>query len=163
MLPTDRYRRVVTRLFVAALLVVLPRTTAAQELSITPSSRSPLFDQVTIAAGPAQDRPQPPSRAVSSSGRRPFIPLYVTFGALQVLDAHSTLRAVRAGGVEQNPILKGAANNPAALFAVKAGVGTATILLADKVRTRSRVGAFVLMAALNSVYATVVAHNYSVR
>lgn len=42
----------------------------------------------------------------------------------------------------------------AALIGVKAGVGTATILLADKLRTRHRVGAMVLMAALNSVYAT---------
>jgi len=35
-------------------------------------------------------------------------------------------------------------------------------VLAEKVRSKSRVGAILLMAALNSTYATVVAHNYRV-
>jgi len=41
-------------------------------------------------------------------------------------------------------------------------VTAATILLADKVRVRNRTGAIILMAALNSAYAIVVAHNYSI-
>jgi len=88
------------------------------------------------------------------------VPLYASFASLQMLDAHSTLRAVRAGGVEQNPLLRGLADKPAALVAIKAGVAVSTIAVADKVRGRSRVGAIALMAALNSAYAVVVAHNY---
>ena len=38
--------------------------------------------------------------------------------------------------------------------------GTGSDLDADKVRGRSRVGAIAMMAALNSAYAVVVAHNY---
>jgi hypothetical protein len=43
---------------------------------------------------------------------------------------------------------------------VKAGVAASTIVLADKMARGNRVGAIVLMAALNSAYAVVVAHNY---
>src|SRR3954447_24406582 len=41
--------------------------------------------------------------------RRPAVlpALYVSFAALQALDAHSTLSAVGAGGNEANPALKG--------------------------------------------------------
>ena len=47
-----------------------------------------------------------------------------------------------------------------ALVALKAGVTASTILLTEKLRVRNRVGAIVLMAALNSAYAMVVVHNY---
>ena len=87
--------------------------------------------------------------------------MYASFAALQALDAHSTLRAIHRGAVEQNPMLRSIASNPAALFAVKAGVAASTIVLVDKMRNRSRVGAIVLMAGLNSVYATIVARNYA--
>ena len=90
--------------------------------------------------------------------------MYVAFGTLQALDIHSTLSAVNSGaGTEQNLVLRGIANNPAGLIAVKSGVAAATILLADKLRVRHRTGALVLMAALDSAFAVVVAHNYSVR
>jgi hypothetical protein len=86
--------------------------------------------------------------------------MYVTFASLQMLDAHSTLRAVNAGAVEQNPLMRGLTDKPVAFVALKAGVAASTIVLADKMRGRSRVGAVVMMAALNSAYAMVVAHNY---
>src|SRR5262245_3052348 len=95
-------------------------------------------------------------RSAPSSPRGVLVPLYVSFASLQMLDAHSTLRAMRAGGVEQNPLLRGLADKPAALVAIKAGVAVSTIAVADKVRGRSRVGAIALMAALNSAYAVVV-------
>jgi hypothetical protein len=89
-----------------------------------------------------------------------LLPLYVSFAGLQALDAHSTMRGLRAGGTEQNPLLRGIAGRPAALVALKAGVAASTILLTESLRVRNRAGAIVLMAALNSVYAMVVTHNY---
>jgi hypothetical protein len=86
--------------------------------------------------------------------------LYVSFASLQMLDAHSTIRAVRAGGVEQNPLMRGLADKPAALFALKAGVAASTIALAERLRGHSRLGSIALMAGLNSAYAIIVAHNY---
>ena len=117
---------------------------------------------LVAATARAQESPVPSSRPPSapSSPRGVLVPLYASFASLQMLDAHSTLRAVRAGGVEQNPLLRGLADKPAALVAIKAGVAVSTIAVADKVRGRSRVGAIALMAALNSAYAVVVAHNY---
>ena len=89
-----------------------------------------------------------------------LVPLYVSFASLQMLDAHSTIRAVRAGGVEQNPLMRGLADKPAALFALKAGVAASTIGLAERLRRHSRLGSIALMAGLDSAYAIVVAHNY---
>jgi hypothetical protein len=77
-----------------------------------------------------------------------------------MLDAHSTTRALASGAVEANPMMRGVAGNPAALVAVKAGVTASTIVVAEKLRSRSRVGAILFMAALNSTFATIVAHNY---
>jgi hypothetical protein len=99
-------------------------------------------------------------RSDVSTNRGVLVPLYVSFASLQMLDAHSTLRAVRAGGVEQNPVMRGLADKPAALVALKAGVAFSTIAIAERVRGRSRLGSIALMAGLNSAYAMVVAHNY---
>jgi hypothetical protein len=151
---------------VACAIALAPVVASAQEV-LTPSLASltaaPLFElaqtQAPIAAAdaPRLDRVKP------AGSRGVLLPLYASFATLQLLDAHSTLRAVRAGAVEQNPMVGSMANHPAALVAMKAGVAASTIVLADKMRNRSRVGAIVLMAGLNSLYATVVAHNYSVR
>ena len=89
-----------------------------------------------------------------------LLPLYVSFAGLQMLDAHSTMRALRAGGSERNPLLRDLADSPAGLLAVKAGVTASTILLSEKLRVKHRVGAMVLMTALNSAYTMVVVHNY---
>ena len=51
---------------------------------------------------------------------------------------------------------------PAALIAFKAGMTAGTLYLVERVRRHSRVGAIVLTAAFNSVYATVVANNYRI-
>lgn len=114
--------------------------------------------------------PREPSPATDTRGGRPeparsrgvLLPLYVSFTALQALDAHSTLRALDAGATEANPLMGGMARTPAAFVAVKAGLAASTIYLVEKIRVKHRGAAIVLMAALNSLYATVVAHNYRV-
>ncbi len=94
------------------------------------------------------------------SSTRPLVPLYVSFAVLQALDVHSTTRALNAGAVEGNPLMRGVADQPAALMAVKAGGAASTIWLTHKLARRSKTGAFVVMAAVNSAYAMIVAHNY---
>jgi hypothetical protein len=153
-----RFRGYVRRVSVVCVGVALTASTArAQELGVTTGELPPLFAPAAATAI------VPAEREVAKhapSDRRILLPLYVSFGALQMLDAHSTLRAIDAGGTEQNPLMRGVASHPAALVALKAGVAASTIVLAEKVRGRSRVGAIVLMAALNSVYTAVVVHNY---
>lgn len=110
----------------------------------------------------AADASTPAARSDNRSGRGVLVPLYLSFAALQALDAHSTFRALDAGGAEANPLMAGLAGNRAAFMAVKAGVTASTIYLVEKVRVKSRTAAVVLMAAINSAYATIVAHNYRV-
>jgi hypothetical protein len=147
------------RVVVCAGLTLLASAAHAQDLPLPARTLAPLLTQseplTTVRGERAIDRP-----ASAASDRGVLVPLYISFASLQMLDAHSTIRAVRAGGVERNPLMQGLADKPAALVALKAGVAVSTIALADRVRGRSRVGAIVLMAALNSAYATIVAHNY---
>jgi hypothetical protein len=94
--------------------------------------------------------------------KKVLVPLYISYAALQGLDVHSTTRALRGGASEANPLMRGVAQQPVALIAVKAGAAATTIWLTHKVSKRSRAGAIVLMAAVNSAYAVIVAHNYRV-
>ena len=88
--------------------------------------------------------------------------LIVSFGALQMLDAHSTTKALAAGGREANPAMGAIASNPTALYAVKAGTFAATAYLAERISRKHPKRAVVLMAVLNSAYVAIVAHNYRV-
>ena len=157
----------------AALVVTLvvgasPAAAAAQIIVGSPSVSMPpsedAADSSSIDPGsPILAAPETHLELAQPTKSRPrgvLVPLYVSFAALQALDVHSTLRAVDAGGVEQNPFLKGLVNQPAALIALKGGVAASTILIADRLQHHNRIGAIVAMTALNSVYATVVAHNY---
>ncbi len=122
------------------------QTTAAQ--SIPPVS-------------PSQDRPAP-SIVVPPARPRGLVPLYVSFAVLQGLDVHSTLTAIHNGAVEQNALMAPFVKQPAAFVAFKAAATAGVIVAADRLSKRNRVGAYVLMFAMNSAYAVIVAHNYRV-
>jgi hypothetical protein len=94
--------------------------------------------------------------------RRPraLLPLYVSFASLQVLDAHSTTRALDRGAVEANRLMRGIAGSPVALLAVKAA-GTAGVFYAsEKIWKRNKTAAVLFMVATNSAMAFVVQRNY---
>ncbi len=98
-----------------------------------------------------------------SGGRdRPaaLVPLYLTFGGLQVLDAHSTLSAVNLGARETNPLVRQALGSPAGMLALKSGAAVGVVLLTEKLRKRNRTAAVLTMIAINSAYVTIAAHNY---
>jgi hypothetical protein len=145
---------------IVVMLALIPAKVSAQD-PVSPSPVAAHLDLARLPAAATADTPPRLAPAATSSSRGVLVPLYVSFAALQALDAHSTLRGIHRGAVERNPMLRSIANNPSALFVVKAGVAASTIAIADKMRDRSRVGAIVLMAGLNSLYATVVAHNYA--
>src|SRR5438105_2697024 len=90
-----------------------------------------------------------------------MLPLYSSFVGLQVLDVHSTARAIRAGAVEKNAMMSGLAGRPAALVLMKAGMAAGMIYLVDaKVRKRNRVVAMATMTGAAAAYAIIFAHNY---
>lgn len=88
--------------------------------------------------------------------------MYVSFAALQIMDAVSTRQALANGAREANPMMGGVAKNSAAMFAVKAGTAAATTFFAEKLAKKHPKRAAVLMAVLNAGYAAVVLHNYRV-
>jgi ABC-type uncharacterized transport system permease subunit len=108
----------------------------------------------------------PPEIALSqfapSAARRPtgLMPLYISFGALQGLDAHSTASALRRGAVEANPLMKGVASNEAGLLAFKAAGTAGLIFASEKLWKKNPAAAVALMIASNSAMIWVVQHNY---
>jgi hypothetical protein len=118
---------------------------AAAALAVPPSPAGP-FQSVTPRVGP--ERP---------GG---LVPLYVSLATLQVLDVHSTRRALSGGAVEANPLMKGVAANSAGLLAVKAAGTAGVVYASEKMWKKNRVAAVIFMAATNSAMVWVVQHNY---
>ena len=129
---------------------------SAQELPAA-SLRDAAQTQVLPAAPPGID-----TAGSGLAQQRPgaLFPLYVSFGTLQILDAHSTSRAINNGAVETNPVMKGIAGNEVALLAVKAAGTAGVVFASEKLWKRSRTAAVILMIATNASMAWVVQHNY---
>jgi len=139
----------------AAVLVVLVVSggyAAAQEPE-TPAVRIAGEEGVSAPLGVARAEPHRPGA---------LVPLYASFGALQILDTRSTLQALGRGGVEANPVMKGVVNHRVALFAVKAAATTGVIVASEKMWKKNRTAAVIFMLATNSAMAWVVEHNYRV-
>jgi hypothetical protein len=142
------------------LLCVLGSTGAvAQELQAPTLLKS--ADEAAASASVGPSTPAQPATALLEQ-RRPatLIPMYVSFSTLQILDAKSTLDVVGRGGAEANPVMKGVAGNPVALFAVKAAGTTGVIFAAEKMWKKNKPAAVIFMLAANSAMAWVVNHNY---
>jgi len=89
--------------------------------------------------------------------------LYVSLAGLQAYDVYATTTGLRRGAVEANGVMKNVAGNPAAMWAVKAGVTTATIVIAEQLwKQHRRTAAIVTMIASNGLMAVVAARNASV-
>lgn len=89
-----------------------------------------------------------------------LIPLYVSFGVLQVFDTQSTVDAIARGGMEANPVLKGIAGNPVALVAVKAAGTSGVIFATEKMWKKNKRAAVIFMMAANCAMAWVVKSNH---
>lgn len=123
---------------------------AADAVPAALASENPRRDGAT-ATRAAEHRP---SRGITTS-------LYAGLIAVQALDVHSTLGAVDAGRRETNMMVRWATSRPAVFIGVKAASAAGTILLVERVRRTHPKPAMFLLAAIDSAYAFVVAHNYS--
>jgi Domain of unknown function (DUF5658) len=101
-----------------------------------------------------------PTNTVELRRPRALPPLYVSFVALQVLDVHSTMKSIGEGRAEANPVMNGLVRQPAAFVAAKVAATAATFYVSERLWRRNRVGAVVLMLAVNGTYAAIVANNY---
>jgi len=91
---------------------------------------------------------------------RLLVPLYVMFGGLQALDAHSTITAVEAGAREANPVVRHALGTPGGMLVLKGATAAAVVVLSERLWPHNRTAAVLTMIALNSAYITIAAHNY---
>jgi hypothetical protein len=104
-----------------------------------------------------------PRIEVTSDERPKVLPvLYVSLAALQSYDVYSTTHGIARGAQEANSAMRGVVSNKAAFLAVKAGTTAVSILIAERMWKRNRVGAIVSMAVVNGIMASVAAHNASV-
>ena len=99
---------------------------------------------------------------VASTPRRPaaMLPLYMTFAALQVLDTHSTSKALGRGAVESNPLVRPFADNELGLIAVKAAGSAGVIFASEQLWKKNKTAAIAFMVATNAAMTWVVQHNY---
>lgn len=147
------------RVALTLMLLAGPAATAAIASEGDPAapSTTPLAAAVARAAKSAEASVD--LWSLSQTPRRPMAlsALYGTYGTLQALDVVTTRRALSAGAREQNPMMKN--GNMAAMIAVKAAAGASTIYFTEKLWKKNRVGAVIVMAALNGATAAIVANN----
>jgi len=89
--------------------------------------------------------------------------MYASLAGLQAFDGYTTLRGVRAGATETNPLVGGLASQPAAFWTVKALSTITTIYFAEQLwRQHKRKQAIMTMVVANGVMGAVAARNASV-
>ena len=101
----------------------------------------------------------------TAAPHRPLVlpSLYAGSAFLQGYDAYSTLAALKHGGTEANPLMKGITKSPVAFIGLKAGVTTMSIMAAERMwKDNNRIGAVLTMVASNGFMAMVAAHNAAV-
>jgi len=148
--------------FVGAVCVVLLSVAAPAAAQDDPPARPLLMPDGTLIVH-MLDLPtlvvEPPRGA-----RPPILPvLYASFVGLEVYDGYSTSRGLAAGATEANALVRWAADNPTAFWAVKGGAAVASIYIAERLWTHHhRAQAIAMMVASNVLMAAVAAGNQSV-
>ncbi len=131
-------------------------------------SLTPLADAISVTP-PVHfsDTDQSASQVVRGVRGQPWsnqllVGLEITTAATQMLDAHSTLKALNAGATEANPLMGGLAKHKAAFIGVKAAIGTGLILATHRAARNNKAAAILMAVASNSAYLMIAQHNYKV-
>ena len=105
--------------------------------------------------------PMSPGASYSPALTRPAaLPaLYVSLGAMQVFDVYSTRSALKAGAREANAIAAPFSGNAGSMLGLKAATTVGTIVFAERLWKKNKVGAIVMLAAINGATAAVSIHN----
>ena len=90
--------------------------------------------------------------------------MLVGYAGLQAADAHSTLRALEASAVKENPspVAQWAVRSAPRAYAVKAGATAGIWWTLDRMACRRPRLSFWMVTALNTLLAVVVSNNYRV-
>jgi hypothetical protein len=152
------HRTIAAACFAAAATLAVPAH-AADDTASRPHASAAV---VSAAAGVDIDwSPAPVVDGPRRSSRGPLLPsLYVSLAGLNAFDAYSTRAAMASGALEGNPIMRNAARNSTAMWAVKSGATATTILLADRLwRQNRKAHAIAVMVVSNGLMAAVAAQN----
>jgi hypothetical protein len=158
---------VVTRVFCPVLFALLlsPSIASAQDAESSPAEVvSPLIDaHRSNAHGDSHAVLHHESRKGSAwPFRLTMGTLYTTTIVAQVYDVDSTLKSMRRGGVEMNPLMSFAFKNEKLFLAIKASGVAATIWAAHHTGKRHKVSAILTMVALNAAYYAIIQNNYAI-
>ncbi len=110
-------------------------------------------------AGENEDRPVTSAAEVSSKRPAMLSALYVSLGAMQALDVHSTLTALKAGARESNPIAAPFTANAGSMIGLKVVSTATTIFFAERLWKANRLKAILVLAAINGATAAVAMRN----
>ena len=105
--------------------------------------------------------PLTPFSTYTPSVKRPAVlpALYVTLGVMQAMDIYSTSAALKAGAKEANPTAAPFAGHTGSMIGLKAATMAGTIFFSERMWKTNKVGAIVMMAAINGATAAVSMHN----
>ena len=113
-------------------------------------------EQSAIEHSVPREMRRDPRRAVLSS-------LHLMTGVVQGYDGLLTLKVLKAGGIETNPLIKPVASNEGAMLAVKMAAAISTVIGTESLwRNDHKVGAIVAAIVANSAMAMVARHNAKV-
>jgi hypothetical protein len=150
--------------FASTAFAQVPNSDAYDALFVTRPIASPeqpvIRPSVVTAAAQMPTAPIQPLSEIEQTPRGLMPALYAGNIALQVMDTHSTFRALDAGMVESNPMMRWTTEHPVAFVSMKAAATATTILVAEKIRKKHPWRAALFMTGVNTAYALVVAHNY---
>jgi hypothetical protein len=108
----------------------------------------------------AAQRLAPLSVYVPNAKRPAVLPaLYATLGAMQAFDVYSTSAALKAGAQEANPVAAPFTGNAGSMLGLKMATTAGTIFFAERLWKTNKVGAIVMMVAINGATAVVSMHN----
>jgi len=104
--------------------------------------------------------PMAPMPDLPKAERPAMLPaLYVTLGAMQAWDAYSTRSAINAGAREANPTAAAFTTHAGSMLGLKAATTAGTIFFAERMWRKNKVGAVIMLVAINGATAAVSMHN----
>jgi hypothetical protein len=157
----------------AALVVIVSLLGTPVFASDATSAAKAAVSSPALAADVASEEPDVPQAGrlaalapiqIGAPSRGAVLPLlYASYAGLQAFDATSTLRGVKLGAQEANPLMSGLSGNPAGMWALKAGLTAASIVASEHLWKQHRRGeAIALMVVANGIMAGVAARNAAV-
>jgi len=152
-------------LLALGLAVLWPGPASAQQTTrLTFKTDRAIARAVAQAAATPPLADSTPPTPVEGDGRPSVImqSLYVTTAVVQMLDAHSTLKAVDAGADELNSIVAPLSHHAPAFVALKAGMAAAFIYGGHTMSKHHKAGAVITLGVLNAAYLAISIHNYHV-